>query len=169
MRKRGANETRKRQPFFAFVSNHLAVRTDTVQRSFPGDAGCLDQVHKPVLYWRDQIKFCWHPRFVGTHVWILSGASTKRGLRSTDCRDSRLPTQSISTISPCSTFASVRSTRSGHPHFPRQENEGCADETRAAQHPKTIQKPKQCRLLLNDSRQLRLGVHCCVWRSKSMG
>src|SRR5256884_439813 len=59
-------------------------------------------------------------------------------------------------------FALVCGARTSRPDFANKEDQRCADQAGAAQHPKAIEKAKKRCLLLNHSRHLRFGMQSGV-------
>jgi hypothetical protein len=57
----------------------------------------------------------------------------------------------------------VSGARTRRPDFPREEDQRRSDHAGAAQQPEAIEKAKEGRLLLDDSRQLRFCMQSRVW------
>ena len=58
--------------------------------------------------------------------------------------------------------------RTARPEFAREENQRCPDQAGASQQPEAIEKPKECRLLLNYPRQLCFRVQSRVRGSEAV-
>ena len=56
----------------------------------------------------------------------------------------------------------MRGAGTSRPDFAREENQRRSDQAGAAQQPETVEKTKECRLLMNDSRYLRFGVQSSI-------
>ena len=67
-----------------------------------------------------------------------------------------------------SAYALVGGTGTSRPNFADEENQRCADKAGAAQHPEAIEKAKEGRLLLKDSRQLGICMHCGIRGSEAV-
>src|SRR5262250_1832911 len=105
-----------------------------------------------------------------TQVLTSRGAPVNPGFWSIDRRDLKLPTKIISAIPLFSPYSSALVRRAGtsRPDLACEENQRRADQASTTQNPEAVEKPEECCLLLNDPRQLRLGVQGGIWSCEAV-